>query len=237
MGQAIRQVKQLVKYVREVFGKTVSIWTIKRILKAAGYRWKRMRRSLKQNRNEALFAFFQQEIKELHELEAQGEVDIYYFDEAGVNLTPVIPYAWQQKNHRYELPSVQSQNLTILGFMNLRSQCQSFLFEGAADSEIVMACMDEFAEQITKKTIVILDRASIHTSKKMQQRAKQWQKQGLYLQFLPAYCPELNRIEILWKHVKYYWLDISAYQSMISLKDQVTDVLENIGSKYHISFA
>lgn len=228
---------QLVEYVREVFGKQVSIWTIKRILKAAGYRWKRMRRSLKQKRDEGLFSFFQQEIKELHQLEAQGEIDVYYFDEAGVNLTPVIPYAWQQKNQRYELPSVRSQNLTILGFMNLRSQCQSFLFEGAADSEIVMTCMNEFAKQITKKTVVILDRASIHTSKKMQQRVKKWQKQGLYLQFLPAYCPELNLIEILWKHVKYYWLAVSAYQNMATLKEQVTKVLENIGSKYRITFA
>lgn len=237
MGKAIRQIKQVVEYVREVFGKQVSIWTIKRILKAAGYGWKRMRRSLKHNRDEVLFSFFQQEIRELHQLEAQGEVDVYYFDEAGVNLTPVIPYAWQQKNQRYELPSVRSQNLTILGFMNLQSQCQSFLFEGAANSEIVMACMDEFAEQITRKTIVILDRASIHTSKKMQQQAKQWQKQDLYLQFLPAYCPELNRIEILWKHVKYYWLGLSAYQNMATLKEEVTEVLENIGSKYHITFA
>jgi hypothetical protein len=226
-----------VEYVREVFGKQVSIWTIKRILKAAGYRWKRMRRSLKHKRNEVLFSFFQQEIEQLHELEIQGEIDVYYFDEAGVNLTPVIPYAWQQKNQRYELPSVRSQNLTILGFMNLRSQCQSFLFEGAADSEIVMACMDEFAGQITKKTVVILDRASIHTSNRMQQRAKQWQKQGLFLQFLPAYCPELNLIEILWKHVKYYWLDVSAYHDMASLKDQLTEVLENIGSKHLVSFA
>lgn len=237
MGKAIRQIKQLVEYVREVFGKQVSIWTIKRILKAAGYRWKRMRRSLKQKRDEALFQFFQQEVKELHELEIQGELDVYYFDEAGVNLTPVIPYAWQQKNHRYELPSVRSQNLTILGFMNKESQCQSFLFEGAADSEIVIACMDDFAKQITKKTVVILDRASIHTSKRMQQRAKQWQKQGLYLQFLPAYCPELNCIEMLWKHVKYYWLDLSAYQNMTTLKEMLTEVLENIGSKYHINFA
>ena len=55
VGQAVRQIKRLVEYVREVFGKQVSIWTIKRILKAAGYRWKRMRRSLKQKRDEVLF--------------------------------------------------------------------------------------------------------------------------------------------------------------------------------------
>lgn len=145
-------------YVADHFNKQVSVWTIKRILKAAGYNWKRMRRSLKQKRDEVLFAFFQQELEHLHKLEAEGEIDVFYFDEAGVNLTPVIPYAWQQKNERYELPSRRSQNLTILGFMNQQSQCHSFLFEGAANSEIVMACMEAFAEQLRKKTVVVLDR-------------------------------------------------------------------------------
>jgi len=60
-----------------------------------------MRRSLKQRGDEALFHFFQQETRQLHQLETQGEIDVYYFDEAGVNFTPVIPYACQQKNYRY----------------------------------------------------------------------------------------------------------------------------------------
>lgn len=224
-------------YVAEHFNKQVSVWTIKRILKAAGYRYKRMRRSLKQKRDEVLFSFFQQEIQQLHQLEAQGELDVYYFDEAGVNLTPVIPYAWQPKHQRYELPSRRSQNLTILGFMNRQCQCHSFLFEGAANSEVVVACFDAFAGQITKKTIVILDNASIHTSRIMQEKIKQWQQKNLHLQLLPAYCPELNLIEILWKHLKYYWLDVSAYQSMAVLKINLNEVLDNVGAKYLITFA
>jgi transposase len=27
----------------------------------------------------------------------------------------------------------------------------------------------------------------------------------LYLYYLPAYSPELNRIQILWKQAKYFW--------------------------------
>ena len=214
----------------------MSLWTIKRILKTAGYRWKRMRRSLKQKRDQVLFDFFQEELKHLHKLEAEGGIDVFYFDEAGVNLTPAIPYAWQPKQQRYELPSRRSQNLTILGFMNQQCQCHSFLFEGAANSEVVATCFDAFAGQITKKTIVILDNASIHTSRIMQEKIKQWQQKGLYLQFLPAYCPELNLIEILWKFIKYYWLDLFAYQSMATLKDSLNEVLKNIGTKYQITF-
>ena len=224
-------------YVAEQFGKQVSVWTIKRALKAADYRYKRMRRSLKSKRDELLFDFFKQEISYLQCLAEQGEIDLYYFDEAGITLTPAIPYAWQPKGESYELPSCRSQNLTVLGFMNSKSHCESFLFEGAANSNIVTACFEAFAEQINKKTIVILDRASIHTSKQLQQKIESWKQKGLFLQFLPAYCPELNRIEILWKFIKYYWLDLLAYQDMNTLKKNLMEILQNIGTKYHINFA
>lgn len=237
VAKAIRQVKQLVGYVAEHFGKKVSVWTIKRMLKAAGYRYKRMRRSLKSKGDEVLFSFFRQELKHLQQLEAAGEIDLVYFDEAGINLTPAIPYAWQPKHERYELPCCRSQNLTVLGFMNGQSHCYSFLFEGAANSKVVASCINAFAEQITRKTVVILDQASIHTAQQVQKQIPEWQHRGLYLQFLPAYCPELNQIEILWKFIKYYWLDLTAYQSMSKLKTSLNEVLENIGTKYLITFA
>lgn len=96
---------------------------------------------------------------------AQDEIDLFCFDEAGINLTPAIPYAWQPRGERYELPSSRSQNLTVLEFMNRQSQCHSFLFEGATNSKVVVACLDAFAGQVTKKTVVILDRASTPASR------------------------------------------------------------------------
>ncbi|MEM6843587.1 MAG: IS630 family transposase [Bacteroidota bacterium] len=161
-------------------------------------------------------------------------MDLYYFDEAGSNLTPTISYAWQPKGERYQLPSSRRQNLTVLGFMD--SHGERFLFEGAANGKVVAACMDAFAGQFTKKTVVILDQASIHTRQQVVGKIPQWKRQGLFLQFLPPYCPELNQIEILWEFVKYYWLDLSAYEDMETLKDTLLDVLQNIGSKYLITF-
>jgi transposase len=43
--------------------------------------------------------------------------------------------------------------------------------------------------------------------------------QGLYLLFLPPYCPELNLIEILWRKIKYEWLPVSAYESFKDLSE------------------
>jgi transposase len=38
-----------------------------------------------------------------------------------------------------------------------------------------------------------------------------WQKRGLYIFFLPAYSPQLNIAERLWKEIKEDWIKPSDY--------------------------
>jgi transposase len=83
----------------------------------------------------------------------------------------------------------------------------------------------------------VLDNASIHTSEQLQAQISHWAKQGLILKFLPKYSPELNLIEILWKHIKYYWLTFRAYLGFEYLKEALTHILINVGKEYRISFA
>ncbi|MBC6473073.1 MAG: hypothetical protein GDA48_09860 [Hormoscilla sp. GM102CHS1] len=52
---------------------------------------------------------------------------------------------------------------------------------------------------------------------------------------LASDSPELNIIEILWRFIKYEWLNIDAYESWKSLVKAVEDVLQ--GGKYKINFA
>ena len=71
---------------------------------------------------------------------------------------------------------------------------------------IVTACFDAFSRYITKRTIVVLDNAPIHHSAIFKSQIGTWEERGLFLYFIPKYSPELNLIEILWKHIKYFWL-------------------------------
>ena len=68
-------------------------------------------------------------------------------------------------------------------------------------------------------------------------KIKEWRNKGLLLQFIPAYCPELNLIELLWQQIKYKWLTKQAYSSFQNLWENVVEILENIGAKYQINFA
>ena len=53
--------------------------------------------------------------------------------------------------------------------------------------------LDEFCETITKKTVIILDNASIHKSTIFTAKIKEWEEQDLIIYFTPLF--ELNLIE------------------------------------------
>jgi transposase len=65
---------------------------------------------------------------------------------------------------------------------------------------------------------VVLDNASLHTSEAVAANRERWHANGLQLEFLAPYSPELNLIEILWRKIKYEWLPFSAYESFSSLR-------------------
>jgi transposase len=61
---------------------------------------------------------------------------------------------------------------------------------------------DRFVSQIKEETFVVLDNASIHKSKLFNNKANEWKEKGLHLLYLPPYSPQLNKIELCWKHIK-----------------------------------
>jgi len=232
-----RSIKKAVAATREKTGKEISEWTLKRIAKNAELRWKRMRRSVKGRRDQGEFERVQEEITALHEQEAAGEVGLYYFDESGFSLTPDVPYAWQAVGETIEISSSRSKRLNVLGFCNKQQDFHATTVQGYVDSEIVIACFDQFCDTINKKTIVVVDNASMHTSSKFKGKLGEWEENGLIVKYLPTYSPELNLIEIVWRLIKYNWLPLSAYLSFKNLKSELQLVLDGIGSEYQINFA
>ena len=103
--------------------------------------------------------------------------------------------------------------------------------------EEVVACFDRIAEQVTKKTWVVIDNASMHRSNLFNSNIEIWEKKGLYIKRIPAYSPELNLIEILWRKIKYEWLPFSAYENLSTLRESLNNVMKTVGSEYQITFA
>lgn len=66
----------------------------------------------------------------------------------------------------------------------------------------------------------------------MEKKRRQWAKHGLYLCYLPPYSPELNRIEILWKHAKNF-----VAKNGVDLLDEIQSLMRGFGSTFTINFA
>ena len=127
--------------------------------------------------------------------------------------------------------------VNVLGFMGYDGQSfDSYVFQGAIDASIAIACINSFAAKLTRPTTLVIDNAPIHTSREFQLMIPEWERQNLCLWFLPPYSPELNLIEILWKKIKYHWLPLEAYESFEKLKEMLADVLANIGKEFKIRF-
>ena len=206
--------------------------------KKIGFSWKRIRKSLRSKRDETKFQQGKKEIEELEKERKLGLINLFYFDESGFPLDPVVPYAWQVIGQQIEIPASNSKRLNVLGFLSTdHHQFHSFCFECSVNTEIVIACFDSFCKTLSNKTTVVIDNASIHTSDQFEENIPKWEEEGLFLKFLPSYSPELNRIEILWKHIKYHWLDFKAYSSFTNLVRHVENILRGVDSQYRINFS
>lgn len=234
--QSPRQLKQVVQKVQQAWDITISTKTIKRVLKAVSMSWHRFRRVVGGHPDPQEYAEKQARLESLKRLEAQGELDLYYLDEAGFCLIPCIPYGWQPIGETLGIESRRSHRLNVLGLMTRSNQLETYSSEQSITSDVVIACIDAFFPTVEKRTVIVVDQASIHTSDAIQDKLEEWGQRQIEIFQLPSYSPELNLIEILWRFIKYEWIDVSAYQSWQSLVEYVEKVLREFGENYVINF-
>jgi transposase len=110
------------------------------------------------------------------------------------------------------------------------------VIEGHVNTAVVIACFEQFSQQLHKRAYVFLDNSSVQKSREFIQHIPQWVKRGLIIKYLPPYSPELNLIEILWRFMKYYWIPFSAYMSLQCLLQSIEDILQRFGTEYTITF-
>jgi transposase len=189
-----KNMNKLIALVKETFGISVGKRTITRVLKSLKCSWRRIRRIPKGKPAPKEYKQKQQELETFKQQEDQGVIDLFYFDESGFCLIPLLPYAWQEKGDTIEVPSGGKHRLNVVGFLSRKQQLHAWTFEASINSDVVIACFDAFCEMITKDTVVVIDNASFHTSQAVEENIEEWQEKGLTLFFLPKYSPELNVI-------------------------------------------
>ena len=234
--QEPRQLKQVKQKIKEEWEIEVSIKTIQKVLKTLKMSWHRMRRAVGGEPNPQEYEEKKAQLEELQRLESEGIINLYYLDETGFSLIPCVPYGWQNIGEYLPIPSRRSRTLNVLGIMNKSNHLETYVSTQTINSDVVIACIDAFFPTVSKPTVIVVDQASIHTSDAILDKLEEWHERNLRIFTLPTYSPQLNLIEILWRFIKYEWLEIDAYSSWENLVASVEKILKEFGENYVINF-
>ena len=167
-------------------------------------------------------------------------VDLRYGDESGFSLTPCVPYGWLPKGRQTAIRSEHKRVANVFGLMSQDLCC--YLTQGNINSDFIIEAIDDLAKTVTKPTVIVLDNATWHVSKKVRAKADDWEQQGVFLFYRPTYSPHLNPIEILWRKIngaarQYEWLRPKDYLSKQALTDALVEILKGLGSEHKIKFS
>ena len=111
----------------------------------------------------------------------------------------------------------------------------SFLKEGSVKASFVVNCIEDWMKTLDKPTLLVLDNAPVHQAN-LQAKIEEWQEKDLFIFFLPKYSPHLNKIEQLWRKIKYEWLRPEAYSRFDTLTAAIESIVANFGKQHSIEF-
>jgi transposase len=156
-------------------------------------------------------------------------------DESGFMLQPVVRRTWAPQGQtpmqyswdRHDRLSVISA-ITVSGVYH-RLGLYFQIHEQNINYEKVMAFLTMLHHHLRRKFIVVLDRYSVHRKalRLLQAKHPDW----LEVEWLPAYAPELNPVEMVWNHTKYSDLANFLPEDIGHLHQSVATSIENSRGK------
>jgi transposase len=163
-------------------------------------------------------------------------IDLYFGDEAGFSMNPVLPYAWQEKGKPIEIFPQRDKKVNLFGIFRPDNVAVTYRSEGNINSEFLIQSINDFCQYLEKPTVLVLDNAPPHRSKLFSGQLAKWEEKGLYIFFLPKYSPHLNIAEIYWRKAKYEWIKPTDYFSFARYKQKIKEIFNGIGIDYKIVF-
>jgi transposase len=173
----------------------------------------------------------------LEQLSRRELIDLYYGDESRICLQGCVPYGWQFADEEVFVPSSQGVGLNCFALLTRANECRFATTKACIDSAFVVEQLEQLAFSLGRMTVVVLDNARVHKSKAIQERRRVWEEQGLFLFYLPPYSPQLNIAEVLWRKLKYEWLQPGDYCDAQTLFYQTCLALAGVGSLLKINFS
>jgi len=192
--------------VAEKLGRQVSRTTLRQLLKQAGLSWKKCKKVLAKANPKQRIEFVDQ-FQTWFEQVCQGKLRLIYVDEAHIHQDMALGYRWSVVGEADWVPSHCSSLKNRLDWYGAydftNGQCLIW-HQQKCNGETTVAFLHYLLQQwphlTDQQTIIIWDGASWHSRAEIVRDAAE--ALGIILVQLPAYSPDLNPIEGLWKWMR-----------------------------------
>jgi transposase len=158
-----------------------------------------------------------------------------FVDESGFYLLPAVVSTYAPVGHTPVLEhTLTHDHLSVIGGITPDGRLFTRVQEEAFKSQGCIDFLEHLQRQIPGKLLILWDGAPIHRSKAIQDYLTQGAAKRLWLEPLPAYAPDLNPEEGVWRHLKYTELKNVCCQNMAHLKAEFVKARERLRHKKHI---
>jgi transposase len=154
---------------------------------------------------------------------ASASDEVFYVDEADIDLNPRIGPAWMPKGEQMTVPTPgKNRKHYLAGALNARTGAVVWTEYTAKTSELFLRLMEKLMKTYrrARRLILIVDNYIIHKSRVTQGWLAHHPK--IQLLFQPAYHPWVNNIEKLWKKLHDTVTRNHRHTTLLSLMRAVT---------------
>lgn len=185
--------------------------------------------------------------QQLKELSLANDEPIFFSDGVHPSMQTKVSCGWIKKGEEKEIPTTASRTrVNILGAINLNNMSAVTMdCDKSINSQTIISLLDSIKEKHLDKKVLhlILDQAGYNKSAAVREHAF---KLGIHLHYLPAYSPNLNSIERLWKVMNeeirnnVFFKTAKDFKSRIKwffderLPDILPDLRSRINDNFHI---
>ncbi|MEW6737308.1 MAG: IS630 family transposase [Acidobacteriota bacterium] len=212
--------------IYEKYGVYYSIQYLSQLLRSMGFTYTKTRFKSdhldKQEREKWLL----QTWPEIMSLSAEKQAYILFGDEASFPQWGTLSYTWTRRGKQWSVKtSGKRKSYKVFGLIDYFT---GRFFYKCTQAQLNSTSYTEFLQEVMTKTrkhiILIQDRARYHTSKATREFFTN-HKERITVFDLPAYSPDYNPIEKLWKNIKKDHTHLCYFPTFVSLIDKVEEAL------------
>jgi putative transposase len=206
-------------------GITLSARQVRRYLRGRGARWRRTARSLRHKQDPDRVEQAQRVLTMLAERTARGVLQRAWLDECGFSPSLPVTWSWVLPGERKRVPdeNPQGRRWNTLALSAPDGAHPAFDWIGSPRAFTAEDLIRFLLERppCPVPLVVVLDNASLHRSRVVQEALPRLWAQRIYFYFLPPYSPELNDIAPVFRGIKYYALPERTYTPLAALEAAV----------------